>query len=76
MFKVYVLADGEMHTIRYMEHLPRVGDRIRFSFLDYGNVDYITWTIDEDNDDGEPVYLYVKMTTGEMSAPMSMPVLK
>lgn len=48
MYKVHGYLDDIMVIKHRMEHLPRVGDTMRFSGERYGSVTEVVWCMDEE----------------------------
>lgn len=57
MFKVHAYLDTEPYLNRRMEHLPRVGDTLRFSGERYLKVTEVVWCLDEESSEGTRVNL-------------------
>lgn len=50
MYKVHGFLDDKMIIRHRMDHLPRVGDTMRFSGERYGKVTEVVWCMDEKDD--------------------------
>ena len=59
MYKVHAYLDGKKVIDWRMEHLPRLGDEIRFTKDRYSIVKQVVWCMDEKNDEGQRVNLRI-----------------
>ena len=59
MYKVHAYLDGKKVIDWRMEHLPRLGDEMRFSKDRYGIVKQVVWCMDEKDDGGQRVNLRI-----------------
>ena len=59
MYKVHAYLDGKKVIDWRMEHLPRLGDEIRFSKDRYSIVKQVVWCMDEKDDEGQRVNLRI-----------------
>lgn len=50
MFKVHGFLDNKKIIHHRMDHLPRIGDTMRFSGERYGKVTEVVWCMDEKDD--------------------------
>lgn len=60
MLKVHGYLDGELVINWRVEHLPRVGDKVRFDGEVYGKVTEIIWCMDEPHREGQRVNLRIE----------------
>lgn len=60
MFKVHGYLDEKRVINWRMEHLPRVGDTMRFSGERYGKVTEVIWCMDEPVDEGQRVNIRIE----------------
>lgn len=60
MFKVHGYLDNVRRINHRMEHLPRVGDTIRFPLDVYGKVTEVIWCMDEHSDEGVRVNIRIE----------------
>lgn len=60
MFNVHCYFDDERVTGGVYEHLPRVGDTMRFDGKSYGKVTEVIWCMDEPRTNGQRVNLRVE----------------
>lgn len=63
MFKVHGYLDNEMVINWHMEHLPRIGDTMRFKGKNgdkYGKVTEVVWCMDEENSVGQRVNIGIE----------------
>jgi hypothetical protein len=60
MFDVHGYLDDKMAIKHCMEHLPRVGETIRFANNKYGIVTEIVWCMDESSRLGQRVNVRIK----------------
>ena len=65
MYKVHGYLDGKRVINWRMQHLPRLGDEMRFSEGKYGTVKQVVWCMDEDDDEGQRVNLRIVSVTKE-----------
>ena len=59
MFKVHGFFEGKKVIDWRMEHLPRLGETMRFQNNKYGEVTEVIWCMDESNDEGQRVNIKV-----------------
>ena len=60
MFKVHAFLDDIRMINRRMDHLPNVGDTMRFSGERYGYVTEVIWCMDEPSDEGQRINIRVE----------------
>lgn len=60
MFKVHGYLDEKRVINWRMEHLPRVGDTMRFEGERYGKVTEVIWCMDEPSSEGQRVNLRIE----------------
>jgi len=60
MFKVHGYLDEKRVINWRMEHLPRVGDTMRFAGEKYGKVTEVIWCMDEPSDEGQRVNIRIE----------------
>ena len=60
MYKVHGYLDEKRVINWRMEHLPRVGDTMRFSGERYGKVTEVIWCMDEESEEGQRVNLRIE----------------
>lgn len=60
MFKVHGYLDNVQHINWRMEHIPRIGDTVRFSPDMFGKVTEVVWCLDEDRGEGERVNIRIE----------------
>lgn len=60
MYKVHGYLDEKRAINWRMEHLPRVGDTMRFSGERYGKVTEVIWCMDEESEEGQRVNLRIE----------------
>jgi hypothetical protein len=60
MYKVHAYLDGKKVIDWRMQHLPRLGDEMRFSSDRYGIVKQVVWCTDEKDDEGQRVNLRIE----------------
>ena len=60
MYKVHGYLDGKRVINYRMEHLPRLGDTVRFEGERYGIVTEVIWCMDEPSSDGQRVNLRIE----------------
>lgn len=60
MFNVHCFFDDTRIGGGLYEHLPRVGDLMRFDYLPYGKVTEVIWCMDESKIDGQRVNLRIE----------------
>ena len=65
MYKVHGFLDGEKAILGRMEHLPRLGDTMRFSGGQYGKVVEVIWCMDEETPsfEGQRINLRIESET-------------
>lgn len=63
VFKVHGYLDEKRVINWRMEHLPRVGDTMRFSAERYGKVTEVVWCMDEPSDEGQRVNIRIESET-------------
>jgi hypothetical protein len=59
MYKVHGYLDNERVINWRMEHLPRVGDTMRFEGERYGKVTEVVWCMDELSKEGQRVNIRI-----------------
>lgn len=65
MFKVHGYLDGKRRINWRMEHIPRVGETVRFSETSYGVVTEVVWCLDEHSDEGQRVNIRIEPAPGQ-----------
>lgn len=65
MFNVHGFLDNKRVINHQMEHIPRVGDTVRFSEEIYGTVTEVIWCMDEKNYEGQRVNLRIEAMKGK-----------
>ena len=60
MFKVHGFLDGVKVIDWRMEHIPLVGDIMRFSGERYGEVKEVIWCMDEQDREGQRVNIKIE----------------
>ena len=66
MFKVHGYLDNDKKIIHQrMEHLPRVGDTMRFAGDKYCKVTEVIWCMDEQTNEGQRVNLRIESESKE-----------
>jgi hypothetical protein len=60
MFKVHGFLNNKRVINWRMEHLPRLGDTLRFAGEKYGTVTEVIWCIDESDKEGQRVNLRIE----------------
>ena len=60
MFKVHGYLDGKKVIDWRMEHIPRMGDTMRFHGDKYGKVTEVIWCMDEPSDEGQRVNIRIE----------------
>lgn len=60
MFKVHGFLDGSKVINWRMEHIPIVGDIMRFSGERYGEVTEVVWCMDEQDREGQRVNIKIE----------------
>lgn len=60
MFKVHGFLDDKMVIRNRMEHLPRVGDTLRFADEQYATVTEVIWCMDEPAHEGQRINLRIE----------------
>ena len=60
MYKVYGYLDKKMVVNWRMQHLPRVGDTMRFEGERYGAVAEVVWCMDEESDEGQRINIRIE----------------
>lgn len=60
MYKVRAFLDNKLVINNQIEHLPRVGDTIRFDGDKYGNVTEVIWCMDEPSIEGQRVNIRIE----------------
>lgn len=60
MFKVHGYLDEKRVIDWRMEHIPRVGDTMRFSGERYAKVTEVVWCMDEPSTEGQRVNIRIK----------------
>lgn len=60
MFKVHGFLDGSKVINWRMEHIPTVGDTMRFSGERYGEVTEVVWCMDEQDREGQRVNIKIE----------------
>lgn len=67
MYKVHGFLDSTKIIHHRMEHLPRVGDTMRFSGERYGKVTEVIWCMDEETPsfEGQRINLRIESITSE-----------
>ena len=63
MFKIRGYLDNKMAINCRMQHLPRVGDTMRFEGERYGTVAEVVWCMDEESHEGQRVNIRVQSIT-------------
>lgn len=60
MFKVHGYFNHKRMINWRMEHLPRIGDTVRFSGDEFGRVTEVIWCMDEPTDEGQRVNIRIE----------------
>lgn len=60
MFKVHGFLDGSKVINWRMEHIPIVGDTMRFYGERYGKVTEVVWCMDEQDREGQRVNIKIE----------------
>lgn len=60
MFKVHGYLDSKRVIDWRMEHIPRIGDTMRFHDEVYGKVTEVVWCMDEPSDEGQRVNIRIE----------------
>ena len=60
MYKVHGYLDDKMVMKRRMEHIPRVGDTVRFPKEQYAKVTEVVWCFDEESPEGQRVNIRIE----------------
>lgn len=60
MYKVHGYLNDTMVIRQRMDHIPRVGDTMRFKGGQYGVVTEVIWCMDEDNLDAQRVNIRIE----------------
>ena len=60
MFKVHGFLDGKRVINWRMEHIPNVGDTVRFAGEKYAKVTEIIWCLDEQSQEGQRVNIRIE----------------
>lgn len=60
MFKVHGFLDKKLVINWRMEHLPRIGDTVRFAGERYGKVTEVIWCMDEESPEGQRVNIRIE----------------
>ena len=60
MYKVHGYLDEKRVIDWRMQHLPRLGDTMRFSGDRYGKVTEVIWCMDEECEEGQRVNLRIE----------------
>ena len=66
MFKVHGFLDGKRIINWRMEHIPHIGDTIRFRGVTderFAKVTEVIWCLDEDSQEGQRVNIRMKSET-------------
>jgi hypothetical protein len=64
-YKVHGYLDDKKVIDWRMEHLPRIGDTMRFRGERYGKVTEVIWCMDEDTSAGQRVNLRIESIEGK-----------
>lgn len=64
MFKVHGYLDSKRVIDWRMEHIPRVGDTMRFHGDVYGKVTEVIWCMDEPDTEGQRVNIRIEGDEG------------
>lgn len=60
MFKVHGYLDNKRVINRQMEHIPNVGDTMRFDKEQYATVTEVVWCMDESSVEGQRINIRVE----------------
>jgi len=60
MYKVHGYLDEKRVINWWMEHLPRIGDTMRFEDERYGKVTEVIWCMDEPSNEGQRVNIRIE----------------